>query len=217
MLLVLAMALSLSACHKHSWEPATCDKPKTCSECGKTEGDPLGHKWGEPVYEWAEDMSSVTALRICENDPAHVESETVETSAEETRSATCTEAGETTFTAQFENSVFAPQSRTEALPEALGHAWGEPEYEWAEDMSSVVATRVCEHDPAHAMTRPTLRPRSPRPSRRSRRPRTAPRRASASIPRPSGTRPSKRRTVQWRMSRPTAISGKRLSSSGPTI
>ena len=152
MLLVLAMALSLSACHKHSWEPATCDKPKTCSECGKTEGDPLGHKWGEPVYEWAEDMSSVTALRICENDPAHVESETVETSAEETRSATCTEAGETTFTAQFENSVFAPQSRTEALPEALGHAWGEPEYEWAEDMSSVVATRVCEHDPAHAET-----------------------------------------------------------------
>ncbi|MDO4973495.1 MAG: hypothetical protein Q4E38_04730 [Eubacteriales bacterium] len=152
MLLVLVMALSLSACHKHSWEPATCDKPKTCSECGKTDGDPLGHKWGEPVYEWAEDLSSVTALRICGNDPSHTESETVETTREETKSPTCTEAGETVFSAQFTNGVFAPQSRTEALPEALGHAWGEPEYEWAEDLSSVIATRVCTHDPSHVET-----------------------------------------------------------------
>ena len=27
----------------HSWEAATCVNPKTCSVCGKTNGEPLGH------------------------------------------------------------------------------------------------------------------------------------------------------------------------------
>ncbi|MBO7196159.1 MAG: hypothetical protein J6V80_02390 [Clostridia bacterium] len=29
--------------HEHSWVDATCDTPKTCSECGETEGEALGH------------------------------------------------------------------------------------------------------------------------------------------------------------------------------
>lgn len=29
----------------HSWKPATCIRPETCSICGKTQGVPLGHKW----------------------------------------------------------------------------------------------------------------------------------------------------------------------------
>ena len=149
-LLVLIMALSLSACHKHHWEDATCENPKTCSVCGKTKGDPLGHNWGEPSYEWAEDLSSVTATRVCKNDPAHVETETVEAAAEVTKPATCTEPGESSFSAEFANPVFAPQVRVEALPAALGHDWDEPSYEWADDMSSVTATRVCRTDPSHA-------------------------------------------------------------------
>lgn len=31
--------------HKHEWLSATCTAPKTCSTCGKTEGEPLGHSW----------------------------------------------------------------------------------------------------------------------------------------------------------------------------
>lgn len=31
----------------HKWVKATCEKPKTCSVCKKTEGEPLGHKWEE--------------------------------------------------------------------------------------------------------------------------------------------------------------------------
>ncbi len=31
--------------HFHSWEPATCSAPKTCPDCGETQGAPLGHKW----------------------------------------------------------------------------------------------------------------------------------------------------------------------------
>ena len=35
----------------HKWNAATCEKPKTCSICGKTEGEPLGHKWDEATCE----------------------------------------------------------------------------------------------------------------------------------------------------------------------
>lgn len=29
--------------HKHTWEEATCTKPQTCTECGETIGETLGH------------------------------------------------------------------------------------------------------------------------------------------------------------------------------
>lgn len=29
----------------HSWKPATCTDPETCSICGKTRGEALGHTW----------------------------------------------------------------------------------------------------------------------------------------------------------------------------
>lgn len=31
----------------HNWIDASCDKPKTCKNCGATEGEPLEHKWQE--------------------------------------------------------------------------------------------------------------------------------------------------------------------------
>lgn len=34
-------------CVSHEWKEATCTEPKTCSKCGKTEGEPLGHTWVE--------------------------------------------------------------------------------------------------------------------------------------------------------------------------
>lgn len=44
LLLIAAMALTLCACgHEHVWTPATCTEPKTCAECGETEGEALGH------------------------------------------------------------------------------------------------------------------------------------------------------------------------------
>lgn len=33
-------------CETCTWQEATCTTPKTCSVCGKTEGEPLGHSWG---------------------------------------------------------------------------------------------------------------------------------------------------------------------------
>ena len=31
--------------HRHSWQDATCTKPRICTECAKTSGEPLGHQW----------------------------------------------------------------------------------------------------------------------------------------------------------------------------
>jgi hypothetical protein len=45
--LVLAMLLSMTACGcKHQWEDATCQAPKTCTLCGKSEGETANHTPG---------------------------------------------------------------------------------------------------------------------------------------------------------------------------
>ena len=42
--------LSLTSCfHTHEWEDPTCFNPKTCIDCGETEGEPLEHMWIEPT------------------------------------------------------------------------------------------------------------------------------------------------------------------------
>jgi len=32
-------------CLHENWEEATCDEPRHCVDCGKSEGEPLGHEW----------------------------------------------------------------------------------------------------------------------------------------------------------------------------
>ena len=52
LILVLAMSLALAACGcDHVWLAATCDTPKTCEECGETEGEPKGHTMVEATCE----------------------------------------------------------------------------------------------------------------------------------------------------------------------
>lgn len=45
LVLVLALALSACGCKHETWNDADCVNPKTCAECGETEGAPLGHTW----------------------------------------------------------------------------------------------------------------------------------------------------------------------------
>lgn len=46
LLLMVACVLCLTACGcEHEWANADCVNPVTCSLCGKTEGEPLGHVW----------------------------------------------------------------------------------------------------------------------------------------------------------------------------
>lgn len=41
---VLAL-MFIKTSHTHTWSDATCTEPKTCTQCGSTEGLPLGHDW----------------------------------------------------------------------------------------------------------------------------------------------------------------------------
>lgn len=109
----------------------------TCTEDGKTKGRhcgvcgevlvaqetvrKLGHRWGRAHYAWADDCKTATANRVCKNDPSHVQSETVKTTAEVVKAPTCTRKGKTTYTARFESAAFATQKKTVADIPATGH------------------------------------------------------------------------------------------------
>ena len=92
----------------------------TCSRCNDTytgdETAALGHAWAEPSYTWSEDDAQVTAIRVCGNDPAHVETEAVQTVSEVSLEPTLDADGEMTYTAVFQNSAFAVQTKTTVLP-----------------------------------------------------------------------------------------------------
>ncbi len=58
-IILLSLLLSLCSCEcKHEWKKATCDSPKTCIECGVTEGEVLPHIWADATCEIA---------KTCEN------------------------------------------------------------------------------------------------------------------------------------------------------
>ncbi len=119
-----------------------------CSAEEKRKVDPIGHEWGDPVYEWSDDYAVCTAKVPCKHDPAHVAlSETAKSESKTT--ATCTEDGERIYTVGFRNKRFWGQTAT-VFQSALGHDWdewtpvpGEPGRE----------QRVCKNDPAHVETR----------------------------------------------------------------
>ena len=56
----------------HTWTPATCTAPKTCSVCSATEGDAIGHSWGKwTVVTPATEDAEGTERRVCRNDGSH--------------------------------------------------------------------------------------------------------------------------------------------------
>jgi hypothetical protein len=59
---------SISKKSYHNWEYATCTKPKTCKDCGKTEGTAQGHNYysdGECSRCGADDPAKTQALAKC--------------------------------------------------------------------------------------------------------------------------------------------------------
>ena len=57
-----------------------------------------GHKYGEPVFTWSEDYSTVRATFTCANDVSHVETKEYAVKKEITKKASGTEKGEITYT-----------------------------------------------------------------------------------------------------------------------
>ena len=60
LLSVLMVFILCGCCLKHDMQPATCTEPSTCSKCGKTEGEPLGHT--EEIDEAVEPTCTETGL-----------------------------------------------------------------------------------------------------------------------------------------------------------
>ena len=111
----------------------------------------LTHDWGTVSYTWAPDYSKCTASRTCKRDNCGTtESETVDTVAAYT--ATCTADGTVTYTATFTNTAFTAQTTPAVTQAALGHDWDEIQYVWADDNSTVTATRTCKRDATHVET-----------------------------------------------------------------
>lgn len=77
-LLAAAAAAVLMYFFVHSWRPATCTEPETCSVCGKTQGAALGHRWAA-----ADCTEPKTCLRCGETDGAAL--------GHDWTAATCTE------------------------------------------------------------------------------------------------------------------------------
>ena len=62
----------------------------------------IGHDWGEPVWSWSDDGKTATVTFTCKNDNSHVEIQEAIVTSEVKETATCTEAGVTTYTATIE-------------------------------------------------------------------------------------------------------------------
>ena len=97
---VVLAATSCSLFHQHTWQDATCTTPKTCTECGVTVGEALGH--AEEVLEGKDATCAETGLTEGKKCSACgeilVKQETIPTTAhtEETvagKAATCTATG----------------------------------------------------------------------------------------------------------------------------
>ena len=84
----------------------------------------LGHKFDSVKSEnWAEDFSSCTVTLVCANDPEHTKDITTDKiSIESDKAATCTEAGETVYVAEFDDEVAGTRKLT-VTKDALGHEW----------------------------------------------------------------------------------------------
>ena len=142
-------------------------KAPTCTETGLTEGkhcsvcnevlvaqtvvEAIGHKWGEATYNFAGDGSACTATRVCGNDAKHVETADAEITSEVTKQPTCTEKGDTTYTATFTEEWAETQTQIVTDVNEKGHDWS-VEYNFAEDGKTCTATRVCGNDESHNVT-----------------------------------------------------------------
>ena len=102
----------------------------------------LVHDWNEPIYTWTASYDKCTATRTCNNGD-HPQVETVNTTNEQTKDATCTAPGETTYYASFTNIAFEAQEKVVANIPATGHIYAEPadeDWTWTKTGSTYTAT-----------------------------------------------------------------------------
>ena len=118
----------------------------------------LGHKYGEPVWsEWAKDEKTgdwtTTATFTCANDKTHVQTPEVKVSSE-SKDATCTVAGDVTYTAtvEFDGKTYTNSEKKVVTGQALGHDYSDVKFNWSDDYKTATATFTCKNDSKHVET-----------------------------------------------------------------
>ena len=108
----------------------------------------IGHTWGTATYTWTQTETgyTCTAKRVCENDAAHVESETVTGDYSVITEPTCLAAGLGRYPVPFKADWAKDASKDVSIP-ALGHDWGR----WTSDGDGT-HTHVCKRDKNHTET-----------------------------------------------------------------
>ena len=108
----------------------------------------IGHTWGTATYTWTQTGTgyTCTAKRVCENDPAHVESETVTGDYSVITEPTCLAAGLGRYQVSFKADWAKDASKDVSIP-ALGHDWGK----WTSNGDGT-HTHVCKRDKTHTET-----------------------------------------------------------------
>lgn len=114
-----------------------------CAVCGNEYGDinANNHSWGAPIYKWSGDEKTCTAVRICTNDPSHTETATALVTGKQTKAPTCTDMGETTYTAVFAEEWAEEQTVTLADIPAVGHT-----FEWKTDKEATQTEAGSKHE-----------------------------------------------------------------------
>jgi transposase-like protein len=142
------------------WYCTVCEKYFS-DEAGATEIEPdswvisaNGHHYGTPTWTWAEDYSKATATFTCEknDDTQNVIDNEPTTATISEQSCTTAHVVKYTATVTFKDEPYSNTTAEITLANALGHTWGTPTYTWAEDNTSVTATRVCGRNDEHKET-----------------------------------------------------------------
>ena len=116
----------------------------------------LGHKYGEPEWsEWTEKDGgwTTTATFTCANDKTHVQTPEVKVTSE-TKDATCTVAGDVTYTAtvEFDGKTYTNPDKKVVSGKALGHDYSDVKFNWSDDYKTATATFTCKNDSKHVET-----------------------------------------------------------------
>ena len=108
----------------------------------------IGHTWGTATYTWTQTETgyTCTAKRVCENDAAHVKSETVTGDYSVITEPTCLAAGLGRYQVSFKADWAKDASKDVSIP-ALGHDWDK----WTSNGDGT-HTHVCKRDKTHTET-----------------------------------------------------------------
>ena len=133
-----------TAVFKESWAEK---QTQVRSDIPKTE-----HDWGKVEYEWSEDHRSCIATRVCKNDKSHVETVKASVTSKTVKEPTVSSRGETLYRAEFGADWAEPQETTlEDIP-VTEDKWGRPSYQWTQDFSKCIATRISQLDSSRMET-----------------------------------------------------------------